>query len=348
MSIIMSTGAHSGLTSSVTSSSGLTITYSQNDPLNDLNYNYGTAESVDSDGAKYKLITSRSKKRRTVATKYFFGYVKSKISKRVLKDLESEIEKLGKLFKQASEIDQTGLRDALAKRLMTLMLKQQARAQGFELFISKSDIEKYRGLVSDSEIEFCKLENYPRPIPDKVRKKLMAAQRKQVFTEYHVLYTDQTGEVMKSTKQQIKEKDPILFGSIPGDDGNYYYIADWVDEYCDLTLDKLVDRMKEETDTESSVVGKTEKLTDKELEEVLLMAKIQANNLYNTKPSNYKDLMKAEDLEDIKRKAIQEYKENEIFRKFIKVVSEKAKAAGEKIKEFFIRGWRHCSNRREG
>ena len=49
----------------------------------------------------------------------------------------------------------------------------------------------------------------------------------------------------KSGKESKPEKDPIIFGAFiqRGKDvlmsERLYYIADWIDEYCDLTLEKL-------------------------------------------------------------------------------------------------------------
>ncbi|HEY8094921.1 MAG TPA: hypothetical protein VIE65_02365 [Methylobacter sp.] len=49
------------------------------------------------------------------------------------------------------------------------------------------------------------------------------------------------------TKAEIEaRKDPILFGMIKGR-RILYYICDWVDEYCDLTLDQIADTIGKET-----------------------------------------------------------------------------------------------------
>ena len=53
--------------------------------------------------------------------------------------------------------------------------------------------------------------------------------------------------------QEHKEKDPIVFGIFTDKENIFtldrlYYVADWVDEYCDLTLDKLVEEYKTMTD----------------------------------------------------------------------------------------------------
>lgn len=40
-------------------------------------------------------------------------------------------------------------------------------------------------------------------------------------------------------KEKEKKRDPILFGIIKHS-RNFYYIGDWIDEYCDLTLKEAV------------------------------------------------------------------------------------------------------------
>ena len=41
-------------------------------------------------------------------------------------------------------------------------------------------------------------------------------------------------------KEVEKAKDPILFGVIAGSN-KLYYIDDWIDEYCDLRFENIVD-----------------------------------------------------------------------------------------------------------
>ena len=49
---------------------------------------------------------------------------------------------------------------------------------------------------------------------------------------------------MTEEEKRIK-KDPILFGVIYGSN-KLYYIADWVDEYCDLTWDQVVEKLEKD------------------------------------------------------------------------------------------------------
>ena len=44
----------------------------------------------------------------------------------------------------------------------------------------------------------------------------------------------------ETAREEAKRKDPIIFGVIAGSE-KLYYVADWVDEYCDLTLEAFID-----------------------------------------------------------------------------------------------------------
>ena len=81
-----------------------------------------------------------------------------------------------------------------------------------------------------------------------------------------MLYYDPEGKVYKETAyEEAKRKDPILFGVIAGSN-KLYYIADWVDEYCDLTLEKFIDTIgvkKEELHMDYNPHNKTDEQTPK-------------------------------------------------------------------------------------
>ena len=52
-------------------------------------------------------------------------------------------------------------------------------------------------------------------------------------------YYDPTGQTYSRTASA--KRDPILFGLINHSE-RLYYIADWEDELCDLTLDRIAER----------------------------------------------------------------------------------------------------------
>lgn len=115
---------------------------------------------------------------------------------------------------------------------------------GVNSFVYREDIENYIDNVEDKVIKIIELENYPREIPDEIVE--VIAKTKDLFDQMYVVFTDYTQEL---TKQINKERDPILFGSFQkkGDSPNtiimndrFYYLGDWIDEYCDLTMDKFL------------------------------------------------------------------------------------------------------------
>ncbi len=67
-----------------------------------------------------------------------------------------------------------------------------------------------------------------------------------IFDNYVILHYDPEENGYEMTKaEKEKKKDPILFGVL-AKSRKLYYIADWKDEYCDLTLDKMFEVLGED------------------------------------------------------------------------------------------------------
>ena len=101
---------------------------------------------------------------------------------------------------------------------------------------AKAEIIKY---IGKSEYSFT--------VPEDVVEKLVEANKLEVFDNYVIMHYDPKKKAVKPTekeiaKETIKKRDPILFGVISGS-RKLYYIADWIDEYCDLTLEKFVETL---------------------------------------------------------------------------------------------------------
>jgi hypothetical protein len=88
------------------------------------------------------------------------------------------------------------------------------------------------------------VKNFTRIIPDKFLEIKKSLDEKCIFDNYCVMHYDLKLEgyalTHKEVEEEKKKKDPILFGLIQGS-RKLYYIGDWVDEYCDLTLEKFID-----------------------------------------------------------------------------------------------------------
>ena len=85
-----------------------------------------------------------------------------------------------------------------------------------------------------------------REIPDEIVDTV--AKVKDIFDELYVVFTDYTGKEERKVAKERRDKDPILFGVFKNNvvvSDRFYFLGDWVDEYCDLTLDKFIDQYKE-------------------------------------------------------------------------------------------------------
>lgn len=130
--------------------------------------------------------------------------------------------------------------------LETIEKEREIVKLGINSFVYKDDIEYFIDNVADDVVKIIELENYEREIPDDIVDVIAKVGDK--FDKMYVLFTDYTGAVEREVAKSRREKDPILFGSFQDKDSRvvvdrFYFLGDWVDEYCDLTLDKMISQM---------------------------------------------------------------------------------------------------------
>lgn len=120
---------------------------------------------------------------------------------------------------------------------------------GITTLIYKDDIDFYIDTVSNSRnrdqkpIKIIELERYEREIPDEIVD--VIDKTKDLFDQMYIIYTDYTGKEERKIEAEKQQKDPILFGTFQNKEkkvciDRFYYLGDWIDEYCDLTLDKMI------------------------------------------------------------------------------------------------------------
>jgi hypothetical protein len=242
-------------------------------------------------------LGKRSVKR--IGPKLYFSYVKSKLNKTQNKKLKSRLTKLQSLVKNAHETGQKALYEEFLRMLMVAVKESEIAACGHDVYVNEADIDKFRHIVTENDqssknpIFFKKLEEFPRPIPAKISKVVKATQKRGLFDELWVLYLDYTGEQVKSTKEKIREKDPILFGRLKYDPKKFYFIVDWIDEHCDLALSKFVDQLREnDEEYRASEIGD---ITPEYLERIKTEVKEREDRLKTTNPGNFRDKMSEED-----------------------------------------------------
>lgn len=127
-----------------------------------------------------------------------------------------------------------------------LLLKEH----GIDTFVMSDDITDFIENVADKAVKIIELKNYEREIPDEIADTV--ANVKHLFDEMYVVFTDYTGEVERKVEKERRDKDPILFGTFQDIKTGtlverFYFLGDWEDDYCDLTLGKMVSQMKKKT-----------------------------------------------------------------------------------------------------
>ena len=118
---------------------------------------------------------------------------------------------------------------------------------GITTFIYRDDIEEYIDNVASDTVKIIELQNYEREIPDEIVD--VIAKVRDKFDQLYVLFTDYTGKVERQVEKERRQKDPILFGTFQDKKSRtvidrFYFLGDWEDEYCDLTLDKMVNEVE--------------------------------------------------------------------------------------------------------
>lgn len=176
----------------------------------------------------------------------FFTMVKasSKESAAIYKD---RVSKYLTALHNATNIGQTALQEELVRGLITNRYESVLYAEGCYYAVTEELVAKFASQC-ERGLKLSYLKNFARPIPQEVIDKVAKMNELEIFDNYVVLYYDPEGTVYKETAyEEAKRRDPIIFGVIAGSK-KLYYVADWIDEYCDLTLDAFVDALGIEKD----------------------------------------------------------------------------------------------------
>ena len=146
-------------------------------------------------------------------------------------------------MKQAQDMGQQALVDKLFNNMITAKYESILYANGYYRKISEKQVVNF---VKKTEkgVQLCYISNFARPIPKDVYDEKIKADDLLVFDNYCVLYYDVENKSYKMTEEEkkqeyLKKTDPILFGMIAGST-DLYYIDDWIDDKCNLTLDEFV------------------------------------------------------------------------------------------------------------
>ena len=164
---------------------------------------------------------------------------------RLFNERDAEFEAMLLRAKQAS---QKALVEKLEKERNLRRFENMLYAMGRKRFVSEKQLLKF---VRDCEKGLCLdwVHQFTRPIPAEVVTEKVACDEAYLFDNYVVLHYDpmnQSAEMTEVEKEEelARRRDPILFGVIRGS-RRLYFIGDWKDEQCDLTLQEIIDKLGE-------------------------------------------------------------------------------------------------------
>ena len=148
-------------------------------------------------------------------------------------------------LKQATIMGQISLIESLKNIIDVARSEAHLIVMGLKKYVTeKQVIDFYEKVGRDKNLKLTWIKNFGRIIPENVYKIKVDIDERKIFDNYVILHYDPKDNGQKLTKKEIeKKKDPILFGVIK-ESRKLYYIADWKDEYCDLTLEEMFKTLK--------------------------------------------------------------------------------------------------------
>ena len=172
----------------------------------------------------------------------FFEHMKT-IGKGSVDTYKDRVEKYLSALRTATITGQVSLKEKLAREMFVNKYEAELYANGLYYVIDEDKVVEF-AKKTEKGVSLIYLKNFARPLPDKVVKVLTEVDSLEVFDNYAVMCYDPEGKKKVETEEErVKRKDPILFGLISGSN-KLYYITDWVDDYCNLTLQQFVDTLK--------------------------------------------------------------------------------------------------------
>lgn len=240
---------------------------------NDISYVAGL-EQQDID-----YIRESIEKKETTPSQYF-NFLKNLKGKIQDETVSSAIAATQNLIRTCVVTGQKTLAENLMVKLELLLRERNAIVHGYDTVINRVDLEawtldiyeKAKKEDKPNPIHIIELKNYSRTIPEDVIEKVGNA--RNYFDMLYVAYTDYTGETVRKVEKEKRDKDPIIFGAflVPTEHGNripsehLFYIADWIDDFCDLTMDQVIKSYKEATNKD--IVLKKEDISSIDIDKI--------------------------------------------------------------------------------
>ena len=162
-----------------------------------------------------------------------------------------KVKALEKLLEQCKTTGQVSFEDLTVTELARLKLEYVLCAKGFKTCVEEKYLVEGVKHLSEKDQELIELEwirDFNRIVPQKIIKRKDKADKLKIFDNYVVLHVRPSwygDEIERVSKDEAdRRKDPILFG-VMDCSRRLYYIGDWIDQQCHLTMAELLDKFGE-------------------------------------------------------------------------------------------------------
>lgn len=198
-----------------------------------------------------KLRNWVDEKKRVTPEKVFAEIVAGQTE--LASDLEKRLTAIDVLKDSAKKNGQTALYEQILRDERRLRSESVLATAGFRMFISEEMMVSFaRKCEHGLRLDWIK--NFTRVIPNEVIEQKQKADELKIFDNYVVLHYDPNGKSTALTEEEVRKKrDPILFG-VFSQSRRLYFIGDWKDEFCDLTLEELLGRLGRDNQIDSNQI----------------------------------------------------------------------------------------------
>ena len=233
----------------------------------------------------------------SVTPSAYFDHVKSLKETLSREEYNIIIDQALKMIEKCKITKQTAMARELTHQVELALRELNAANEGFEIFVNRKAIEKYITDVEGKAVKIIELSEYTREIPEEVMDKV--AKAADIFDQMYIIFTDYTKKESKRVAKERRDKDPILFGAFldkESDNKNkiyvedrLFFIADWVDNNCDLTLEEIV----RQTEGKDNAILTYKVHTPEDADEVKKYLKSFSEPIENNEPIKLFDKVKA-------------------------------------------------------
>lgn len=233
----------------------------------------------------------------SVTPSAYFDHVKSLKETLNREEYNIIIDQALKMIEKCKITKQTAMAKELTHQVELALRELNAANEGFEIFVNRKAIEKYITDVEGKAVKIIELSEYTREIPEEVIDRV--AKAADIFDQMYIIFTDYTKKESKRVAKERRDKDPILFGAFldkESDNKNkiyvedrLFFIADWIDDNCDLTLEEIV----RQTEGKDNAILTYKVHTPQDADEVKKYLKSFSEPIENNEPIKLFDKIKA-------------------------------------------------------